>query len=410
MKPNVRSIAYQLSQPFLSTTSFLMSLSTPFPSHRSARVVLFATYLYLVSPKLVSGEEHISVKWQDYSEDNDRIRVISRYLGFEKAISNQVVLKAHAVHDAISGATPTGVPADEDGNVPLSNLEDIREAGVIDLDWTHGIHKSTFQYSYSSESDFLSRGYAFSQTSEFNKRNTGLSYGVSLIDDDVRPSFFETSREKESYDYFLGLSQVLDPNTIVALNYTYGDASGYLSDPYKLVRKNTEILPNIFLPLSFSENRPADRTRDIVFFNVKRFFDGVGGSLDFDYRYFTDNWGVRSDTFDIEWYQKIGDNLIIRPKYRYYSQSAARFYTLDLSGTPLEPGDTIQGLEPFYSSDYRLAKFDTHSYGVKFIYKFSERYSIDASFERYEMEGKDETPQSAFADADILTLGGSLWF
>ena len=122
-----------------------MSLSTPFPSHRSARVVLFATYLYLVSPKLVSGEEHISVKWQDYSEDNDRIRVISRYLGFEKAISNQVVLKAHAVHDAISGATPTGVPADEDGNVPLSNLEDIREAGVIDLDWTHGIHKSTFQ-------------------------------------------------------------------------------------------------------------------------------------------------------------------------------------------------------------------------------------------------------------------------
>ncbi|MFL3658289.1 MAG: DUF3570 domain-containing protein [Opitutales bacterium] len=387
-----------------------MSLSTPFPSLRSARVVLFATYLYVVSPKFVFGEEHISVKWQDYSEDNDRIRVISHYLGFEKAISNQVVLKAHAVHDAISGATPTGVPADEDGNVPLSYLEDIREAGVIDLDWTHGIHKSTFQYSHSSESDFLSRGYAFSQTSEFNKRNTGLSFGVSLVDDDVRPSFFETSREKKSYDYFLGLSQVLDPNTIVALNYTYGDASGYLSDPYKLVRKNTEILPNIFLPLSFSENRPADRTRDIVFFNVKRFFDGVGGSLDFDYRYFIDNWGVRSDTFDIEWYQKIGGNLIIRPKYRYYSQSAARFYTLDLSGTSLEPGDTVQGLEPFYSSDYRLAKFDTHSYGVKFIYKFSERYSIDASFERYEMEGKDETPQSAFADADIITLGGSLWF
>ena len=410
MKPKVRLLAYQLSEAFLSTTSFLMSLSTPFLSLRAARVATFAIYLYLVSPKLVSGEDHISVKWQDYKEDNDRIRVISRYLGFEKQVSNQIVLKGHAVHDAISGATPTGVPAGEDGEVPLSNLEDVREAGVIDLDWTHGIHKSTFQYSYSTESDFLSRGYSISQTSEINQRNTGLSYGVALIDDDVRPSFFQEAREKESYDYFVGISQVLDPNTIVALNFTYGNASGYLGDPYKLVRKNTEVLPDIFLPLSFAENRPADRTRNIWFFNVKRFFDGVGGSLDFDYRYFTDNWGVHSDTFDIEWYQKIGDKLIVRPKYRYYSQSAARFYTLDLSGTSLEPGDTVQGIAPFYSSDYRLAKFDTHSYGVKFIYKLSERLSFDASFERYEMEGKDDTPQSAFADADILTLGGSWWF
>lgn len=117
---------------------------------------------------------------------------------------------------------------------------------------------------------------------------------------------------------------------------------------------------------------------------------------------------MRSNTFDFEWYQKIGDNLIIRPKHRYYSQSAASFYILDLSGTPLEPGETLQGRPPFYSSDYRLAKFDTHSYGLKIIYNLSERYSIDASFERYEMESKDDTPQSAFADA--LTLGGTLWF
>lgn len=387
-----------------------MNRSTPFPFLNAARVALFAVYLYLVSPRLVSGEEQISVKWQDYSEDNDRIRVISRYLGFEKRVSNQIVLKGHGVHDAISGSTPIGVPAEEDGEVPLASLEDIREAGVIDLDWTHGIHQSTFQFSYSSESDFLSRGYSYSQTSEFNKRNTGLSYGVALTDDDVRPNFFEASRGKENYDYFLGISQVVDPDTIVALNFTYGDNSGYLSDPYKLVRQNTEVLPGIFLPLSFAENRPSDRTRSIWFFNLKRFFDGIGGSLDFDYRYFTDNWGVRSNTFDLEWYQKIGDKLIIRPKYRYYSQSAASFYTLDLTGTPIDARETTQGLAPFYSADYRLAKFDTHSYGLKLIYQVGERYSVDAAFERYEMEGKDATPQSAFADADVLTLGGTLWF
>lgn len=383
----------------------------PFPClSRSARIVVFAGYLHLFALRLSIAEENLSVKWQDYSEDNDRIRVISRYLGFEKQVSNQITLKGHGVHDAISGATPSGVPADDGVNVPLSHLEDVREAGVIDLDWTHGIHKSTFQYSHSSESDFLSRGYSFSQTSEINKRNTGLSYGASFIDDDVKPAFFSEHREKESYDYFVGISQVVDPNTIVALNFTYGDFSGYLSDPYKIIRKETEVLPNIFLPLTFPENRPDGRVRRIWYFNVKRFFDQVGGSLDFDYRYFNDTWGVESSTFDLEWYQKIGENLIIRPKYRYYAQNAADFYTLDLTGAAFNPRDTVRGQPPHYSPDYRLAKFDTITYGVKVIYKFGERISVDASVERYEMEGKDETPQSAFADADVVTLGASLWF
>jgi len=386
-----------------------MGLS-PLSLPRSARTAIFAVYLYLVAVKASFSEDHISVKWQDYSEDDDRIRVISRYLGFEKQVSNQITLRGHGVHDAISGATPTGVPADDGVNVPLSNLVDVREAGVVDLDWTRGIHKSTFQYAYSSESDFLSRGYSFSQTSEVNKRNTGLSYGISFIDDDVKPSFFDEKREKESYDYFVGISQVVDPNTIVALNFTYGDFSGYLSDPYKIIRRETEVLPDIFLPLTFPENRPADRTRRIWFFNVKRFFVPIGGSLDFDYRYFNDTWGVESHTFDLEWYQKIGENLIIRPKYRYYSQNAADFYTLDLTGTPIDPRDTVLGQAPYYSPDYRLGKFDTHTYGVKVILKLNDRFGVDASFERYEMDGKDDTPESAFPDADVLTLGASLWF
>ncbi len=132
--------------------------------------------------------------------------------------------------------------------------------------------------------------------------------------------------------------------------------------------------------------------------------------MDLDYRYFNDDWGVESSTFDLEWYQKIGENLVIRPKYRYYTQNSADFYTLDLTGTVIDPRDSLQGVPPFYSADYRLAKLDTHTYGLKVIYKFGDRFSVDAAFERYEMEGKDETPQSAFPDADVLTLGASLWF
>ena len=67
-------------------------------------------------------------------------------------------------------------------------------------------------------------------------------------------------------------------------------------------------------------------------------------------------------------------------------------------------------MAPHYSADYRLGKFDTHTYGLKIIYNFGEKFSMDAAFERYEMKGKDDTPQSAFADADVLTIGATVWF
>ncbi len=372
----------------------------------------FAIYLYLSFPRAGIAEDHVSVKWQDYREDDDRIRVISRYLGFEKQINASLVLKGHGVHDAISGATPIGTPSNDGGEtVPLSDLSDVREAGVVDLVWTQGVHVTNFQYSYSEESDFLSRGLAVSRKTEFNKRNTGFSYGVSFVDDDVNPTFFDEKKEKESWDYFIGLSQVLDPNTVVELNFTYGDIDGYLSDPYKLIRQEKEVLPGLFLPLSHGENRPESRARRIVFFNLKRFFDKVGGSLDSDVRYFNDSWGITSWTYDLEWYQKIGERFVVRPNVRWYSQSAADFYVLDLNGAPFEAFEDPLGLPPHYSSDYRLAKMRTVSYGLKVVYKLSERIHFDAAFERYEMEGRDGvTPQAAFPDAEILTLGGTLWF
>ena len=201
---------------------------------QNCRIAFLAGYLYLAGPRLLNAEDHLSTKWQDYSEDDGRIRVVSKYLGFEKQVSSELILKGHGVYDSISGATPTGMPAEDGINVPLSNLTDVREAGVVDLDWIRGIHTSSFQFSYSSEDDFLSRGYAFSQTTEINQRNTGINYGIGYIDDLVRPNFLDESQRKDSYDYFLGISQVLDPNTVVALNFTYSDYNGFLSDPYKI--------------------------------------------------------------------------------------------------------------------------------------------------------------------------------
>ena len=381
-------------------------------SLRAYKLTAVLAYVYLFGARNLSAEDHIAAKWQDYAEDDGRIRVISRYLGFEKQVNTAVTLRGHGVIDSISGATPTGVPADNpEGQVPLSQLNDRREAGVIDVDWARETRKTTFQYAYSKESDFLSKGYSISHTEEFNKRNTGLSFGLSFIDDEVFAEPLLETEEKESLDYFIAISQVLDPKTVVSLNFTYSDFDGFLSDPYKIIEKETEILPGFPLPLTFPENRPSERNRKIWFANGKRFFDELNGSVDFDYRYFDDDWGVESHTFDLEWYQKIGNKWIVRPKYRYYRQNAADFYLTDLNNSPIVPSGKPDGSSPNYSSDYRLAKFASETYGVKVVFNATEGISIDASFERYEMKGRDGvTPQSAFPDADILTIGGTFWF
>lgn len=377
----------------------------------SLRVIAVCAYFQIAWVKPLRAEDHLSVKWQDYQEDDGRVRVISKYVGGEKAITQSLAIRLHGVHDTISGATPTGSNGRDGDELDYSEITDIREAGVVDLDWTQGIHKTSFQFSHSKESDFLSKGYAIYNTSEYNKRNTGVSYGVSYIDDEIQPAFFETAREKESLDAYVGISQVLDPNTIASLNFTYSSFDGYLADPYKSIATNLEVLPGFFLFQEVAENRPDERLRRIWFANVKRFFPGLRASIDVDYRYFNDTWGIESHTFDFEWYQKIGDRFTLRPSYRYYTQGAADFYYTDLNGTGIDPLETEDGLAPHYSSDYRLAKMKTETYGLKAVYKVNEKVSVDISWERYEMTGRDDkTLDEAFPSADILTMGGTWWF
>ncbi|EDY82837.1 hypothetical protein VDG1235_2460 [Verrucomicrobiia bacterium DG1235] len=353
----------------------------------------------------------MSVKWQDYQEDDGRVRVLSKYLGVEKKINESFALRLHGVHDSISGATPTGSTGASGDELVITEVTDVREAGVVDLDWTRGIHKTSFQFAHSKESDFLSKGYAIYNTSEYNKRNTGVSYGLSFVDDEIKPSFFDEAETKESLDAYVGLSQVIDANTVASLNFTYGKFEGYLNDPYKLIAKDVEVIPGFFLFQEAPEHRPDERLRRIWFANVKRFFPELRGSIDFDYRYFNDTWGVESHTFDLEWYQKVGDKLTLRPSYRYYNQNAASFYFADLNGTDIDPLEPVVGVAPFYSADYRLAKMETETYGLKAIYKIAEQVSVDVSWERYKMKGKDGvTHEGAFPKADILTIGGVWWF
>ena len=375
--------------------------------------LLLALYLLSSAPKLILGEDSITRKYEEYQEDSDRIRVEAHYLRVEKDLGVNTTVSVVGLVDTITGSTPTGEPihASDPDQVPLEELEDRRKSAVVNLEHKSGDNAFTFELSYSDESDYLSQGGTASYKRELNKNNTTLQLGYSFLDDELSAVTLRDPEIKTSHDLFFGVSQVVDPSTVVRANIAYGQENGYLADPYKIVLKSVEILPDFFLPIRFPENRPRSREKWIFFTEAMRDIDPFKASMQASYRYFSDDAGIDSHTFTIEWFQKLSDKVILRPSYRYYKQSAANFYHYDLDQTSIIPDRGLRGTGPFYSSDHRLSKMETETYGAKLIWFVTDYLEFNVKFNRYEMKGLDGiTHQSAYSNADIFTIGGRWWF
>ncbi|HRE83969.1 MAG TPA: DUF3570 domain-containing protein [Opitutaceae bacterium] len=372
---------------------------------RQHAVVVLLSVIY---PRDLSAEDAISYKYQDYQESGGRIGVRVQSAFLEKSLGSRTTLKLSGVLDTIAGATPTGQPpATRGGEVPLSFLEEKRKAWTAELVRTFRVGKLALGAAASRESDYVSRGGSLNGSIDFNQKNTSLTLGVGATDDDVKVFYRTPWEDKQSVDVILGVTQLLGPLTLVTLNATHSRATGYLSDPYKLVQKNVEVVPGIFLPRTFGENRPDQREKWILHTGVNRAFWEGRGAVDASYRYFSDDFGIQAHTVLLEWYQKWGAQITIRPHVRYSVQSAADFYHVTLTGTSIVPERIPTGKGAYYSADYRLSALSSLNYGVKLVWDPREDLQVDTAIERYEMRGRDggETSASAYPRALILTAG-----
>ncbi|HXH62334.1 MAG TPA: DUF3570 domain-containing protein [Fimbriimonadaceae bacterium] len=364
--------------------------------------------LFVQLQRQARAEDALSYKFESYQEARDRIKVIAHYARAEKQLSDGTTLSIQGVVDTITGATPSGEPAPEGSDqVPLSTVKtEVRRGLVLNAGHAFGQHELSGQLSYSGESDYTSRAFSFTDLVNFNQKNTVLQIGYARSNDVVHPVFFADELLKKSDDFIVGVTQILDPRTTVTVDLGWGRSRGYLSDPYKIIEKDTELFPGLFLPLTFPENRPDQRSKATLYVSCTHFFDKANGSAEASFRYFDDNWGIQSGTLELAWFQKLGERFVLSPSVRIYQQSAADFYMLSLNGTSIEPGTVATGAAPFYSSDYRLAKFRAVTLGIKLVAKVSDHLSLDASYEDYDMRGRDGfTPQSAFCRADVVNLG-----
>lgn len=376
---------------------------------KPGRIALVAALLAVLSPRTARAESSLSYKFEDYREMGGRVAVKTHGAHVQQDFGAATHLKFEGLLDSIAGATPNGQPAPAGSDqVPLAKLTDRRKAWNGELSHQFSRLSLALGVANSRESDYVSTGWSVNTITDFNQKNTSLLVGLAGTDDDIRV-FHQTARaKKRTNDVIVGVTQLLSPQTSVRLNLSWGRQRGYLSDPYKLVQKNTEIIPGVSLPLTFAENRPAERDKWIALATINRAFPEVRGALDATYRYYRDTFDIRAHTLDVAWFQRLGEKTILRPGLRFYDQTAADFYYYRLDGTAIVPDSGAPRTNgPFYSSDYRLSAMQTFTYGLKVILDATDALQFDLAFERYDMRGTDRvTPQSAYARANIITVGG----
>ena len=176
------------------------------------------------------------------------------------------------------------------------------------------------------------------------------------------PSFTAFEKEtRNSYSVSLGFSQILSKKLQASLFLDIVRQSGLLSSPMQRIYfGNTE---NFFIE-DFQLADDVERLPD------SRFKIPIGARLNYYlndrfvlrsyYRFYTDDWGIRSHTVNLEVPVKLTDKFTLYPSYRYYTQTEADYF--------YQKENALSTFD-FYTSDYDLSTYDAHQYGMGIRYK-----------------------------------------
>jgi hypothetical protein len=273
--------------------------------------------------------------------------------------------------------------------------------------------------SVSSEYDYFSAGVGGSYTRLFNEKNTEISINANVYIDtwnaiypielrgsnggedgfninnytvtgnlDYNPNFTEFDSEgRNSYTLGFGFSQIINKKLQGSLALDFVKQQGLLSTPFQRVYFSD-------IEDSFIEN--FHLAEDIERLPDNRFKIAVGGRLNYYinetfvlrtyYRYYSDDWGIKSHTVSLEIPIKITDKFTLYPSYRFYNQTAADYFA---------PYNQHLSTSSFYTSDYDLSKYSANQFGFgvaytdifsKFhLWKFGLK-SIDLKYHKYDRD------------------------
>lgn len=362
-----------------------------------------------------------------YYGETDRVTAVEAIIAGSKQFGNDEILSLKLTVDTLTGASANGAVAQNTPQTftrPSGNGQYQIKAGETPLDdtfkdtrlqftgqWTQPLtelYTWSIGGNLSKEYDYFSAAINSNIARDFNKNNTTVSAGVSFAFDQIDPeggipnafnamvigdvdsasfeSDFDATRkdsgdDKSTVDLLLGLTQIINRNMLVQLNYSYSASSGYMTDPFKVLSVvDQQGMSQEYL----YENRPDTRKKHAFFGQVKYHFKS--SILDTSYRYMTDDWEIDSHTVDAKYIIPLSNGHTIEPHLRFYTQTAAEFYKPFL----------LQGqtLPQFASADYRIGEMDTMTVGIKYGMPLAGGEHLSFRLEYYRQTPKSDGTQA----------------
>jgi hypothetical protein len=343
-----------------------------------------------------------------YSESNQRMDIDIFEGALSAPIGKTMTGTVNLVRDVIGGASPVYNVRDSQGHIQqilsgasqanLTNScgDSICESrDSISGGLTKFFDKGSLNLGggFSREHDYMSKYFNTAGSLDLNKKLTTLNFSASVAFDEITPTPYPGGGlrnehcgdkcSKTSQQYLLGISQIIDKDSLILSNISFGYHNGYMSDPYKQVSfyGNVDAFGTI-IPITdaftISEKRPRERFEWAWLTQYVRHFEQFNhAALHADYRFSTNDWGINAHTVEFSWHQPIVDDWQIIPRFRYYSQDQADFYApvfdakANLSPFNINAAGYTSGFSA-YSSDYRLAGFGTVSGGIKVSKEFTD--------------------------------------
>ncbi len=350
---------------------------------RTAAVVLLASATPTLARADGAPTTQVDASTLLYAEQG-RTNVVEPVARVTRLFADGQTLSAQFGFDVITGSSPSGaMPSGRiqttttaSGNVtthaadqiPLSMFQDIR--GSLDLEYGRpfgSLVTSTTGAHFSREKDYQSLGANAKWSVDLFHRLSTVTVGGGFNHDDIFPvggvpvgladGLVRAGSGNESKDVangLIGLSRVLTRRWMVAVNASMMTERGYLTEPYKVV---SLISADSGLTVGqLKENRPDSRLRRDVF--ASSVYHLTRDVLYSNYRYYWDDWGVRSHTLDLKLRHELENDTYVQPHVRMYLQSAADFFRFGIvEGT---------ALPRYATSDYRLGPLRTLTLGATY--------------------------------------------
>lgn len=327
-------------------------------------------------------QDKVTMSYSYYS-DNVDVEVLSPFIGLQKRLSEHWGLNASFQVDAISAASMRRGSGDVVDGVIVDAVsgasgrwgyDDVRVAPTVSFIYENEDYSWTFGSYYSNEVDYETVAGFTEVTSAFNDANTILSLGGSYeqaewdtVTNRQLPTDKKTQRQVNA-----SIMQLINAESYIQVRASYIYLDGFLANPY-----------HYSINAGQFDRYPDERNAYAVALQYVTLLT-EDTSMHLNYRYYKDDWEIKSHTAEAQFYYDVKENLTLGLRGRYYSQDAAEFVT----GVGNDSAS-----DEYIVSDYKFSEFESYTIGASLHYVpdfwENEGLGIQLSYDRYSTDNNE---------------------